>query len=106
MIPINGQAHEVPGSQRGSQRSQTPGDTGRRPATISPVSWHFRRRRATSRDGSVASYKRGGTGSNPVAPTKVLQLDGLFETLIGGPVTTAGNHRCMLPYPGGAQGPR
>jgi hypothetical protein len=26
-----------------------------------------------------------------------LQLDGLFETLIGGPVTTAGNHRCMLP---------
>jgi hypothetical protein len=26
-----------------------------------------------------------------------LQLDGLFETLIGNPVTTAGNHRCMLP---------
>jgi len=23
-----------------------------------------------------------------------LQLDGLFETLIGGRVTTAGNHRC------------
>ena len=42
-------------------------------------------------------YKRGVTGSNPVAPTRFLQLDGLFETLIGDPVTTAGNHRCMLP---------
>ena len=42
-------------------------------------------------------YKRGGAGSNPPAPTKFLQLGGLFETLIGGPVTTAGNHRCMLP---------
>ena len=43
------------------------------------------------------AYKRGVTGSNPVAPTKFLQLGGLFETLIGDPVTTAGNHRCMLP---------
>ena len=43
--------------------------------------------------GLVSPYKRGVTGSNPVAPTKYLQLDGLFETLIGGPVTTAGNHR-------------
>ena len=34
---------------------------------------------------------------NPIAPTKFLQLDGLFETLIGGQVTTAGNHWCMLP---------
>jgi len=33
-----------------------------------------------------------------------LQLDGLFETLIGGPVTTAGNHRCMLPYRGRCPG--
>jgi hypothetical protein len=43
------------------------------------------------------AYKRGVTGSNPVAPTKFLQLDGLFEMLIGDPVTTVGNHRCMLP---------
>jgi len=26
-----------------------------------------------------------------------LQLDGFIETLILGPVTTAGNHRCILP---------
>jgi hypothetical protein len=45
----------------------------------------------------ISPYKRGVTGSNPVAPTRFLQLDGLFETLIGDPVTTAGNHRCMLP---------
>jgi uncharacterized protein YcaQ len=29
-------------------------------------------------------------------PLKFLQLDGLFETLIGDPVTTAGNHRADL----------
>jgi hypothetical protein len=28
-----------------------------------------------------------------------------FETLIGGLVTTTGNHRCMLPEGEGAQGP-
>ena len=62
-----------------------------------PASWHFRRHRATSCDSKTASYRRGVTGSNPVAPTRFSQLGGLFETLIGGPVTTAGNHRCMLP---------
>ena len=45
----------------------------------------------------IPPYKRGVTGSNPVAPTKSFQLGGLFETLIGNSVTTAGNHRCMLP---------
>jgi hypothetical protein len=44
------------------------------------------------------AYKRGVTGSDPVAPTKSLQLDGLFETLIGGPATTGGNRPCMFPY--------
>ena len=33
----------------------------------------------------ISPYKRGVTGSNPVAPTKFWQLDGLFETLIGDP---------------------
>jgi hypothetical protein len=61
--------------------------------------------RAHSSAEERSPYKREATGSNPVAPTRFLQLDGLFETLIGGPVTTAGNHRCMLPYRRGAQGP-
>jgi hypothetical protein len=55
--------------------------------------------------GPISPYKRGVTGSNPVAPTRFLQLDGHFETLIGGPVTTAGNHRCMLPDGGVPKGP-
>jgi hypothetical protein len=54
----------------GSQRRQTPGDTGRRPATNSPANWLFRRHQATSRDSKIAPYKRGVTGSNPVAPTR------------------------------------
>jgi hypothetical protein len=53
----------------GSQRRQTPGDTGRCPATITAANWLFRRHLATSCDGTVTSYKRGVTGSNPVAPT-------------------------------------
>jgi hypothetical protein len=47
--------------------------------------------------GAISPYKREAGGSNPPAPTKFYQLDGLFETLIGDSVTTAGNHRCMLP---------
>jgi hypothetical protein len=46
----------------------------------------------------ISSYKRGAGGSNPPAPTRFVQLDYLIETLIGDPVTTAGNHRCMLPH--------
>ena len=62
-------ANEISGSQTGSQRRQTPGDTRRRLATINPASWHFRRRQATPRDSKIASYKRGVAGSNP-APTR------------------------------------
>jgi hypothetical protein len=37
-------------------------------------------------------YKRDAGGSNPPAPTKFVQLGGLFETLVGDPGTIAGNH--------------
>ena len=53
------EANEIPGSQTGSQRRQTSGDTRRLLATINATSWLFRRRQATSRDGSVSPYKRG-----------------------------------------------
>src|ERR1700730_6718052 len=62
------EANQIAGSQTGSQRRQTPGDAERRPATITPANWLFRRQRAMSSDGWVAPYKRGVTGSNPVAP--------------------------------------
>src|SRR5690348_10367502 len=42
-------------------------------------------------------HKREATGSNPVAPTKFVQLADLSRTLIGDSGTIAGNHRCMLP---------
>src|SRR5579859_3047824 len=53
--------------------------------------------RAHSSAEEHSPYKREAGGSNPPAPTKFLQLDYLFETLIGSPVTTPGNHRCTLP---------
>jgi hypothetical protein len=53
--------------------------------------------RAHSSAEERSPYKREVTGSNPVAPTRFLQLDGLFESLIGDLVTKAGNHRYMLP---------
>ena len=56
-------------------------------------------RRSAGRHSLLTS--EGFVGSNPTAPTKFLQLDGLFETLIGDPVTIAGNHRCMLLDGGG-----
>ena len=37
-----------------------------------------------------------GRWFEPSCAHQVLQLDGLFKTPIGGPLTTAGNHRCML----------
>jgi hypothetical protein len=84
-------------SQSKSQQPQTRGVTRLQPATVVAGRCHIGRYQATSSAGRNLPYKRGVTGSNPVAPTKFPQVDGLFETLIGDPVTTAGNHRCMLP---------
>jgi hypothetical protein len=53
------QANQISGSQAGSQQRQRLGDVGRRPTTISPAGWLFRRQRATSSHGSIAPYKRG-----------------------------------------------
>jgi hypothetical protein len=43
-------------------------------ATSTAVRWHVRRHWAMSRDSSIASYKRGVTGSNTVAPTGFSQV--------------------------------
>src|SRR6516165_7538338 len=45
----------------------------------------------------IPPYKRDAGGSNPPAPTKFSQLDGLFRTLTGDPVTTVGNHPVYAP---------
>jgi hypothetical protein len=61
------------------------------------VQMHESTRKAGRKPCPIPSYKRGAAGSNPAAPTKFVQLGGLFETLVGDSVTTVGNHRCMLP---------
>ena len=84
------------GAKRGAntgRRQATQADAQRRTLQLAASSGYALRRPATVK----LRLKRGAGGSNPPAPTKFLQLGGLFETLIGGPVTTAGNHRCMLP---------
>ena len=49
-------------------------------------------------------YKRGVRRFKSYCAHKFPQLNGLFETLIGEPVTTGGNHRCMLPDGGRCPG--
>ena len=94
------------GNHLRNHRANYPRHPGASSGMVFAVQMHEPTRKAGRNPYPVSPYKRGVTGSNPVAPTKFLQLDGLFETLIGGPVTTAGNHRCMLPDGGkGAQGP-
>jgi hypothetical protein len=73
------------GSQTGSQHRQPSSDAGRRPATVGAARCLFRLRQTTSRDGKIAPYKRGVTGSKPVAPTTFSQVDGLLKSQIKEP---------------------
>ena len=87
----------APGTTCGNHRAHFPRHLRTFPGIVFAVQLHELIAMAGARSFPFSPYKRGGGGSNPPAPTKFLQLDGLFETLIGDPVTTAGNHRCMLP---------
>ena len=58
------------------------------------VQMHEPTQRAGRNPYRIPPYKREAGGSNPPAPTKFVQLDGLFGTLIGDLGTIAGNHRC------------
>jgi len=94
VVFLSGSHREAKRGANGGRRRATHGDARGRLAHLTGSSGDVQRRLATVRG---MSYKRGVTGSNPVAPTKFLQLDCLFETLIGDSVPTAGNHWCMLP---------
>ena len=65
-------------SQTKSQRPPTGGVTRPRPGTAVAARCLIRPRQATASDGTNAPYKRDAGGSNPPAPTKFVQLDGLF----------------------------
>jgi hypothetical protein len=69
------------------------------------VQMHEPARKAGCNPCLIPPYKRGVRRFKSYCADQVLQLDGLIETLIGGPVTTAGNHRCTLPDGEGAQRP-
>ena len=88
----------APGTACGNHRANFPRHVGTFPGMVFAVQLHELLAIAGARSFPFPPYKRGSAGSNPVAPTKFLQLDGLFETLIGGQVTTVGNHRCVLPH--------
>ena len=60
------------GSQRGSQRRQTPSDARRRPTTMVQVRWLIRRRPATARDGQISPEKRK-VGSSTLPLTTISQ---------------------------------
>jgi len=86
----------APGTTCGNHRANFPRHLRASPGIVFAVQLHELIAIAGVRSFPISPYKRGVTGSNPVAPTRFPQLGGLFETLIGDPVTTAGNHRCML----------
>ena len=88
----------------GNHRANYPRHPGTSQGMVFAVQVHEPTRRAGRNRYRIPPYKRGVTGSNPVAPTRFVQLDGLFETLIGDPVTTGGNHRCTLPGGGRVPG--
>jgi len=68
IMPLVREANEIPGSQTGSRRRQTPGDAGRRAQTISTACWHFRRRQAMSGDGNIASTSEGSLVRTQLCP--------------------------------------
>jgi hypothetical protein len=87
----------APGTTCGNHRAHFPRHLRTSPGMVFAVRVHEPPLKAEHDPELISSYKRRAGGSNPPAPTKFLQLGGIFETLIGDPVTTAGNHRCMLP---------
>ena len=60
-------------SQTKSRRPQAPGDTQPHAATTGAAGRHVRPGPATSTHKSYAPYKRGVTGSNPIAPRRSIR---------------------------------
>ena len=87
----------APGTTCGNHRAHSPRQPGASQGMVFAGQAHEADAVSCTSSELISPYKREAGGSNPPAPTKFLQLGGIFETLIGDPVATAGNHRCMLP---------
>ena len=74
----------APGATFGNHRANFPRHVRTSPGMVFAAQLHELIAIAGARSFPISPYKRGVTSSNPVAPTKFLQLGGLFETLIGG----------------------
>ena len=66
-------------SQTKSQRPPSSGHDRLQPASITASRLHIRQRPAPSRAQGCAPYKRGFTGSNPVAPTRQNSQSAILE---------------------------
>ena len=81
-VVISGAA---PGTTCGNHRANYPRHLRASSGMVFAVQMHERARKAGRNPYLIPPYKRGGTGSNPVAPTRYSQLGGLFEMLIAEP---------------------
>jgi len=97
-----------PGNQTGSQRRQTPSDTGRPPATIVAARRHIRRQLATVRDWQIAPEKRGVAGTNPAASAHLFADERRWLSCCSGRSVTTRYEMChhSRPSAGAAPGVR
>jgi len=87
----------TPGTTCGNHRANFPRHLRTSPGMVFAVQLYELTPRAGTRSLPLFALQARGHWFEPSCAHQVLQLDGLFETLIGDPVTTGGNHRCMLP---------
>jgi hypothetical protein len=101
---IISKANEISGAKRGAnggRRQATQGDVWRQSLQLAGPSGDGRRRPATVK---LRLTSEGALVRTQLRPP-VFAARWPFETLIGDPVTTAGNHRCMLPDGGRVPAP-
>src|SRR5450432_1834208 len=76
-------ANGISGSQVGSQRGQSLGDTRPHPAIIVAGEWHIRRCRAMSGDGRGVLWEQEAASSNLAIPTSSEHMSILVKIVCG-----------------------
>jgi hypothetical protein len=86
----------APGTTCGNHRANLPRHLGASPGMVFAVQMHEPTRKAGRNPHRIPPYKRGVTGSNPVAPTRKDQVRPHVDLDQTYPRIHSGNHRCML----------